>query len=199
MAEVDIDRLEQARRLASRGKVLCQRLQPLKYQSEMRDPDERKVDSVYGPKGPAPGESAIDLELDLSHQLRAQLITFAYHPELMDQGVRTPPTGLVALFDWAWAVAGLLRTVYLEELVEVLDSTVAPLQRFVDARGELGKHSRQWSIGADVIYRLERVGLSVTTNQLRLWASRGHIDRWQEGRRNYYDFSQVVAYLRTRG
>ena len=117
MAEVDIDRLEQARRLASRGKVLCQRLQPLKYQSEMRDPDERKVDSVYGPKGPAPGESAIDLELDLSHQLRAQLVTFAYHPELMDQGVRTPPTGLVALFDWAWAVAGLLRTVYLEELV----------------------------------------------------------------------------------
>lgn len=197
MATVDIDRLEQARRLASRGKVLSQRLQPLKYQSESRDPDERKIDSVYGPKGPAAGEAAIDLELDLSHYLRGQLIPFAYQPKL--EGLRTPPTGLASQFDWAWAVARHLRTIYLEEMVEILNATVAPLQRFVESRGAPSERARDWSPGSNIVFRLERLGLAVTTNQLRLWASRGNIDCWQEGRLNYYDFSQVVAYLKARG
>lgn len=185
--------VEQARRLASRAQGQLRRLQALKFQSlaDARNPNERVQWAKPGPRGPAVGEAAVDLELDL---------TFALHEDLSDladlSGLPRPPRDLDACLSWAFDWAG--DVVDLRSMLEALENQVAKLSDFVARHSGAPRRELAWGTPQQVVDHLARLGVRVTPGQLRAWAARGHVAKRQEAGRNVYRLCDVVAYLNGR-
>lgn len=185
--------VEQARRLAVRAQNQLRRLQALKFRSlaEARNPNERVQWSRPGPRGPAVGQAAVDLELDL---------TFALHEDLSDladlSALPRPPRDLDACLSWTFDWAE--DVVDLRSLLDALENQVAKLSDFVDQHLGAPRSQLAWGTSQQVVDHLARLGVRVTPGQLRAWAARGHVAKRQEAGRNVYRLCDVVAYLNGR-
>ena len=179
--------VEQIRRLSVRARSLLVRLQPMKFQTSgpARHPDERLVTRNPGPRGPAVGEAAIDLELDLTFVLREDLVNLA---ELSE--TPAPPRGLGACLDWVytWAPDVADR----RALLAAVENVVVKLADFVEDKPETNE---VWETASVLVYRLARLGIQVNDGQLRTWAARGHVASVKEGNHNLYRLRDVLNYL----
>lgn len=188
-SNLNID-VEQTRRMAIRARALLKRLQPMKFQSvgPGRHPDERLVRQSPGPRGPAIGEAAIDLELDLTFVLWNSL------NDLVDQDVvPCPPRDLGGCLTWVYNWAP--QVVDHHGLLVAVESVVTRLSDFVEDRPD---STEVWETANAIVYRFSRLGIKINAGQLRTWSARGNVSSVKEGNRNLYSFRDVLGYLNQR-
>lgn len=188
--DLDFDvEVEQIRRMVVRARNLLTKLQPMKLQAgPSRHPDERLVPRSPGPRGPAVGEAAIDLELDLTFVLWSSL------NDLVDEAVVPyPPRDLDGCLVWVYNWAPQVTDRH--AVVVAVESVVTRLTDFVEDRPD---NTEVWETANAITHRLSRLGIKINAGQLRTWAARGNVSCVKEGSRNLYRFRDVLGYLNQR-
>ena len=187
---------ELVRRLAVRGKRLACELDDRIYCSRTVAATTRSHSSNRpGSQGPGASDSALLVSLDLSRELG-----WALREAARASGVAGVPGELPQQFDYLFRQVPYLDG---EWLLDPVGRVVSQLERYLNPVPEMWlafQQSQQRLSGSEICERLADSGLDVTTNQLRLWASRGGVgvEKDPETHRNTYSLTEVLAYLENR-
>lgn len=184
------DVVERSRRLAIKGQSLAQRLAQLVLSVNLEYDSQPSAPNKPGPAGPVSRADCLEFSIDLSSRFRLQLRAAG-----RGEWSRPVPASLEDQFQFVYdQLSTRVSSVDVQALEDLLGEVVDELGGFVRSRTADSAADYVFT-GSEISYRLGRMGLAVTTAQLRTWASRGHIRAVREGTRNGYFLGDVVNYL----
>lgn len=177
-------------------------LDQLKYQKIVRS--ERIMKSAPGPQAPAqswPMHTKIDLVKDLHEVAADARNNIAPHESLAYPGNHPEAGNLFSgpdLCDWLYLKANPLSEwpIADETVGETVRSQITFIARNIPHEEDIPQRQEPWQFASVIIQKLERVGVTITPDQLRQWGTRGHIQVGKRAGKNIYRLSHVLKYLK---
>lgn len=177
-------------------------LDRMKYQKIIREG--RIMKPTPGWQLPAqswPMNTKIDLEAEL-HEVAADVRNHIAPNESLAYPEGDPREGNLLsgpdLCQWLYEHANPLAELVIadETIGETVRAQISYIARHIPQEADIPQRLEPWQLPSIIIQKLKDVGVAVTEEQLRQWASRGHINAGKRNGRNTYRLSDVAAYLK---